>query len=93
MVVGGGVLALTGYAASKTVQSPETLAGIKAVLCWYPALALGLAAIMLVVVYNLSDKKYNKIATDLDNGLWRGGRIADLIQTPTSAADSGKKKS
>jgi GPH family glycoside/pentoside/hexuronide:cation symporter len=82
VVVGGGVLALTGYAASKPVQSPETLAGIKAVLSWYPALALGLAAVMLLVVYNLSDKKYNKIAADLDNGLWKGGRIADLIQAP-----------
>jgi GPH family glycoside/pentoside/hexuronide:cation symporter len=89
VVVGGGVLALTGYSAAKASQSPETLAGIKAVMCWYPALALILAAVMLVVVYNLSDKKYNKIAADLDNGLWRGGRIADLLQ-PSAAGSVGK---
>jgi len=92
VVVGGGVLALTGYAASKTVQSPETLDGIKAVMCWYPALALGLAAIALLFVYNLSDKKYNKIAADLDNGLWKGGRIADLIQTPAPGTGSNGKQ-
>lgn len=88
VVVGGGVLALTGYAASKTVQSPETLDGIKAVMCWYPALALGLAAIMLVFVYNLGDKKYKKIAADLDAGLWRGGRIADLLETPAAGSQT-----
>jgi GPH family glycoside/pentoside/hexuronide:cation symporter len=90
VVVGGGVLALTGYAASKTTQAPETLAGIKAVMCWYPALALGMAALMLVFVYNLSDKKYNKIAADLENGLWRGGKIADLVTPPQPATSKSK---
>lgn len=87
-LISGGVLALTGYIASQTTQTEEVTVGIKNVLTWYPALALLGAILMLVFVYNLTDKKYTKIAADLDAGLWKGGKISDLITEPAAAGDA-----
>lgn len=79
-LISAGVLALTMYDASQAQQSEQVLTGIKNVMTWYPALAMVLAIISMLLVYNLTDSKYKAIATDLENGRWRGGLIADLIK-------------
>ncbi|WP_019553784.1 MFS transporter [Propionispira raffinosivorans] len=73
-VVSSGILALTGYVAN-AVQTEVTLTGIKAAMTLYPGVALGVAAIILSILYNLSDDNYKKIALDLENGVWEKGKI------------------
>ncbi|MDQ0204736.1 glycoside-pentoside-hexuronide (GPH):cation symporter [Pectinatus haikarae] len=73
-IVSSGILVLTGYV-SNTVQSAETLTGIKAAMTLYPGVALGIAAVIISIFYGLSDNKYKKIADDLSNGLWENGQI------------------
>jgi GPH family glycoside/pentoside/hexuronide:cation symporter len=73
-VVSSGILALTGYVAN-AVQTEMTLTGIKAAMTLYPGVALGVAAIILSILYNLSDDNYKKIALDLENGVWEKGKI------------------
>jgi GPH family glycoside/pentoside/hexuronide:cation symporter len=71
-LVSAGVLAATGYVAN-THQSAGTLLGIKGTMTLYPAVALLLAAIIIGIMYNLSDDKFKNIANDLNNGLWEKG--------------------
>lgn len=73
-VVSSGILVLTGYVAN-AVQAENTLTGIKAAMTLYPGVALGCAAIILGILYNLSDETYKKIAKDLDAGNWENGKI------------------
>ena len=73
-MVSSGILALTGYVAN-AVQTEFTLTGIKAAMTLYPGVALGVAAIILSILYNLSDDNYKKIALDLENGVWEKGKI------------------
>lgn len=76
-LVGAGMLAVSGYVAKATEQSDATLQGIKAVMTLYPAIALTIAAVIVYFIYNVSDDKYKKIATDLDNGRWEHGVIGE----------------
>lgn len=78
-LVGAGMLALTGYHAGAAHQSARTLLGLKSVMTLYPAGALVFAMIMLLVVYNLTDDRYRRIAADLDAGRWEHGLIADQL--------------
>lgn len=57
-------LGLIGYVANAK-QSAHTLIGIKGLLMLYPAVALALAAIVLGVLYNLSDAKFSEIIKEL----------------------------
>ncbi len=57
-------LSLTGYI-PKVKQTPGALLGIKGLLLLYPAVALGVAMIVISLLYNLSDKKYLEIASQL----------------------------
>lgn len=63
-------LALIHYVPN-AVQTPETLFGMKALLMLYPAVALVIAAIILGILYKLSDKRYNEIVKDLQAGKYR----------------------
>lgn len=65
--VSGSVLALTGYVANQQ-QTAKTLAGIKGLMTLYPAVAIGLAAIVVGLLYALSDKKHQEIISDLQQG-------------------------
>lgn len=67
-----GLLAFTGYVANQS-QSAATLTGIKAAMTLYPAIALVVAAICIIFVYNLSDKKFESISADLTAGRWEKG--------------------
>lgn len=58
-------LAAIGYVANAK-QSAHTLLGIKVLLMLYPAIALLIAAIVIGVLYNLSDKKFKEIVKDLN---------------------------
>ena len=78
-LVGAGMLAITGYVAKATSQSPETLFGIKAVMTIYPAIALTIAAVIIYFLYSLSDDKYHAIAIDLEEGRWEKGIIGEEI--------------
>jgi Na+/melibiose symporter-like transporter len=69
-----GVLAATGYVANAH-QSANTLLGIKGTMTLYPAVALLLAAIIIGLMYNLSDDKFKKIADDLNHGRWENGNF------------------
>jgi GPH family glycoside/pentoside/hexuronide:cation symporter len=71
-LVSAGVLAATGYVANAQ-QSAGTLLGIKATMTLYPAVALLLAAIILGLLYNLPDDKFEEIADDLNNNRWEKG--------------------
>ncbi|WML51362.1 glycoside-pentoside-hexuronide (GPH):cation symporter [Neobacillus sp. PS3-12] len=71
-IVSAGVLAATGYIANAH-QTAGTLLGIKGTMTLYPAVALLLAAIIIGVLYNLSDDKFKNIANDLNNGRWEKG--------------------
>jgi GPH family glycoside/pentoside/hexuronide:cation symporter len=71
-IVSAGVLAATGYIANAH-QTAGTLLGIKGTMTLYPAVALLLAAIIIGVLYNLSDDKFKSIANDLNNGRWEKG--------------------
>lgn len=73
--VSGSVLALTGYVANAH-QSAKTLAGIKGLMTLYPALAITIAAIVIGVLYKLSDKKYEEIVKDLQAGKYRTGAVS-----------------
>lgn len=68
------ILSLTGYVAN-AIQSEMTLTGIKAAMTLYPGVALGLAALILWKLYDLSDERYKQIVADLSNGLWEKGKI------------------
>ena len=57
-------LALTGYI-PKVAQSSGALLRIKGLLLLYPAFALGIAMLVISTLYNLTDKKYLEIASDL----------------------------
>jgi GPH family glycoside/pentoside/hexuronide:cation symporter len=71
-IVSAGVLAATGYVANAH-QSAGTLLGIKGTMTLYPAISLLLAAIIIGLLYNLSDDKFKNIANDLNNGRWEKG--------------------
>jgi GPH family glycoside/pentoside/hexuronide:cation symporter len=60
-----GALGMTGYVPNAK-QSAETLFGMKAVMDLYPALALAAAAIIIGLLYSLTDEKYKEIVRDLD---------------------------
>ncbi|WP_051624035.1 glycoside-pentoside-hexuronide (GPH):cation symporter [Clostridium akagii] len=57
-------LSLTGYI-PKIKQTSGALLGIKGLLLLYPAVALCVAMIVIIALYNLSDKRYLEIAQDL----------------------------
>ena len=57
-------LSLTGYI-PKVAQTAGALFGIKGLLLLYPAFALGIAIIVIATLYNLTDKRYLEIASDL----------------------------
>ncbi|MBU3172059.1 glycoside-pentoside-hexuronide (GPH):cation symporter [Clostridium estertheticum] len=57
-------LSLTGYI-PKVAQTAGALFGIKGLLLLYPAFALGIAILVISTLYNLTDKKYLEIASDL----------------------------
>lgn len=71
-LVSAGVLAMTGYVANAH-QTAGTLLGIKGTMTLYPAVALLLAAIIILFLYNLPDDKFKSIAHDLENGRWEKG--------------------
>jgi len=71
-LVSAGVLAATGYIANAH-QTAGTLLGIKGTMTLYPAVALLLAAVILGLLYNLSDDKFKSIAHDLNHGRWEKG--------------------
>jgi GPH family glycoside/pentoside/hexuronide:cation symporter len=60
-------LTLTGYKPN-VQQTAGALTGIKGLLVLYPAIALVFAAIILGILYKLSDKKYKDIVADLQAG-------------------------
>lgn len=60
-------LTLIGYKAH-VQQSAATLKGMKMLLMLYPAAALLIAALVIGVLYKLSDKKYREIVEDLKQG-------------------------
>jgi GPH family glycoside/pentoside/hexuronide:cation symporter len=62
-----GALGLTGYVPNAK-QSAEALLGMKAVMALYPAIALTVAAIIIGLLYNLTDSKYKEIVNDLQGG-------------------------
>ncbi|HEY8891917.1 MAG TPA: MFS transporter [Clostridium sp.] len=57
-------LALIGYV-PKVAQTAGSLIGIKGLLLLYPAIALAVAIVIITTLYNLSDKKYLEIASEL----------------------------
>jgi len=57
-------LALIGYV-PKVAQTAGSLIGIKGLLLLYPAIALGVAIVIISLLYNLSDEKYLEIASEL----------------------------
>ena len=57
-------LSLIGYV-PKVAQTANSLLGIKGLLLLYPAVALGVAIIIIAFLYNLSDKRYLEIASEL----------------------------
>ncbi|WP_143318493.1 MFS transporter [Clostridium sp. HBUAS56017] len=62
-----GALGLTGYIPNAE-QTSGALLGMKAVMALYPAVALTIAAIIVFVLYDLTDEKYKIIVKDLDEG-------------------------
>lgn len=60
-------LGLIGYVPN-VKQSAQTLLGIKGLLMLYPCVALIIAALVIGILYELSDKKFNEIIYDLKNG-------------------------
>lgn len=60
-------LTLTGYKPN-VEQTAGALAGIKGLLVLYPAIALIFAALVIGILYKLSDKKYKEIVADLQAG-------------------------
>ncbi|MGZ4160438.1 MAG: glycoside-pentoside-hexuronide (GPH):cation symporter [Neobacillus sp.] len=76
-LVSAGVLAATGYVANAH-QSAGTLLGIKGTMTLYPAVALLIAAIIIGLLYNLSDDKFKDIANDLNNGRWEKGNFLKI---------------
>ncbi|WP_416353706.1 glycoside-pentoside-hexuronide (GPH):cation symporter [Agrilactobacillus fermenti] len=75
-LVSAGVLALTGYVANAH-QTKGTLMGIKGAMTIYPGICLLIAAVVIGLLYKLTDDRYEKIATDLDQGKWEKGTIGD----------------
>lgn len=73
-LVSSGILALTGYVANAH-QSAGALRGIKAAMTLYPGICLVIAAFVIGFLYKLDDKRFGKIANDLDHGRWEGGKI------------------
>lgn len=73
-IVSAGVLGITGYVAN-AAQSEKTLLGIKGAMTLYPAVALGLAAIIIGILYNLPDDKYRMIAKDLQEGRFESDNL------------------
>jgi len=57
-------LTFIGYV-PKVQQTAGTLLGIKGLLLLYPAIALGMAAIIILLLYTLSDKRFVEIAKEL----------------------------
>ncbi|KHD37555.1 major facilitator transporter [Clostridium acetobutylicum] len=64
-LLSGWGLGFVGYVANKK-QSAHALFGIKALLMAYPAVALLVAALIIGLLYNLSDKKFTEIIEELD---------------------------
>lgn len=62
-----GALGLTGYVPNAH-QTAKALLGMKAVMALYPAVALTIAAIVVGLLYDLSDDKYKDIVKDLQAG-------------------------
>ncbi|MFY4773704.1 glycoside-pentoside-hexuronide (GPH):cation symporter [Metabacillus sp. RGM 3146] len=61
----GIVLAAIGYVPNAT-QSAGTLAGIRQLMFLYPAMGTGITILVLLFIYNLSDKRYNEILGELN---------------------------
>lgn len=57
-------LSLIGYV-PKVQQTAGTLFGIKGLLLLYPAFALGMAAVIIFFLYDLSDKRFLEISKEL----------------------------
>ncbi len=62
-----GALGLTGYVANAH-QTAKVILGMKAVMALYPAVALTIAAIIVGILYDLTDDKYREIVADLQEG-------------------------
>jgi len=62
-----GALSMTGYVPNAH-QTAKALFGMKAVMALYPAVALTVAAVIVMVLYNLTDDKYRNIVKDLEAG-------------------------
>jgi sugar (Glycoside-Pentoside-Hexuronide) transporter len=62
-----GALGMTGYVPNAH-QTAKALLGMKAVMALYPAVALGVAAIIIWLLHDLSDDKYRNIVEDLQAG-------------------------
>lgn len=75
-IISMGLLAITGYVANQA-QSPATLLGIKSAMTLYPAIALVVAAVCILVVYNLDDAKFNRISNELAQGRWEKGSFEE----------------
>lgn len=58
-------LSMIGYVKNAT-QTAGTLLGIKGLLLLYPAFALGMAAIVIYVLYNLTDNRFAEIRKELE---------------------------
>lgn len=61
----GVVLSMIGYIPNAK-QSVATLAGIKSLMLLLPAVGAGVAILVMVFLYNLSDEKYKQIIADLE---------------------------
>ncbi|MCL2567152.1 MAG: glycoside-pentoside-hexuronide (GPH):cation symporter [Alphaproteobacteria bacterium] len=73
-IVSAGILGITGYIANG-IQNTATLLGIKAAMTLYPGIALACAALVMFGFYSLSERKFARIAQDLNNGRWEKGKI------------------
>jgi glycoside/pentoside/hexuronide:cation symporter, GPH family len=62
-----GALGLTGYVPNAH-QTAKAILGMKAVMALYPAVALTIAAIIVGILYDLTDDKYKDIVKDLQVG-------------------------
>ena len=61
------VLAFAAYNKDVTVQAPETLAAIKALMSWIPAIGSTYRSFVLVLL-SLTTKKMNEIQINYHNG-------------------------
>ena len=74
-IISAGVLAAAGYVAGHADAS--SLKWIRSVMTLYPAVALLCAGLIIFFLYRLSDERFKEVATDLDKGLWKNGKIGE----------------